>query len=706
MKSFKPIRILLLLAFTLPFNLMAGKIEKAFEALSEHNYFKAKELFEKVKDNKPVAASYGLCYIYSTNNNPFYNLDSARHYILRSEEFFNQTDEKEQLKLKEVQVDSIRIQVLKSKVGRLAFEEAKRGHTLLGYNRYIADYPFADELPEAISLRNQLAFEKALKKNTSKAYDDFLSLYPDAEQYNEIKRRYEKSLYLEETSSGEIAEYVNFIQSHPENPYVMDAMDMIYAKSIDHNTVDEYARFIKNHPENRNVDKAWRVLYALYMKEYSQERMAEFRLDYPNYPFTDELMKDFSLSFSTFYPIRHDGKWGFIDSTGKTMIAPKYEWVSEFNEGLAMISKKGKIGFIDKAGELKIPAMYDEAEVFKNGYAVVVNDEKYGVINKANLVHIPFIYDEIGEFVDNIAYFKKGDKYGYINEDNKEVVDPVYDGCGDFKNGYAYVEINGKYGVIDRKGEIVIPVEYEWLETFKDGIARVKLDGKYGMYNTFGTLITDTVYYDNLGVFSDGLCLAAEGEKHGYLDQTGELKIDMDYDFELAALNWGQFENGYAKVKIRDKFAMIDTLGQRFLPAVFEDIGGYSDELIAVKKRGKWGFCDGKARLIIPYRYEYAWGFIGDSLSRVRKDDKMGYINKEGNEEIYVEYDDISDFIKGRAKAMKNGKYGLIDRKNNVVVPFEHSEMKYIENLIQTTRNDLMNYINPRTGVVIWRETR
>ena len=46
-----------------------------------------------------------------------------------------------------------------------------------------------------------------------------------------------------------------------------------------------------------------------------------------------------------------DGKWGFVDSTGKLAIPCKYDWAYSFSEGLAGVVLDG-VGFcIDKNGK-------------------------------------------------------------------------------------------------------------------------------------------------------------------------------------------------------------------------------------------------------------------------------------------------------------------------------------------------------------------
>ncbi|MBK7819169.1 MAG: hypothetical protein IPJ60_17760 [Sphingobacteriaceae bacterium] len=62
--------------------LTSSTISKAFEALSIHDYFKARKLFYSLnKKQYNSQACYGLAVIFNRNNNPFYNADSACKYI-------------------------------------------------------------------------------------------------------------------------------------------------------------------------------------------------------------------------------------------------------------------------------------------------------------------------------------------------------------------------------------------------------------------------------------------------------------------------------------------------------------------------------------------------------------------------------------------------------------------------------------------------
>ena len=93
--------VILLLLLSFEIEVRGASLAKGFEALEIHDYFKAKSIFYKSFKKQPSAAAYGLSVIYSRNNNPFYNLDSALYYAKISiQTFWERTSEKQKLKYK------------------------------------------------------------------------------------------------------------------------------------------------------------------------------------------------------------------------------------------------------------------------------------------------------------------------------------------------------------------------------------------------------------------------------------------------------------------------------------------------------------------------------------------------------------------------------------------------------------------------------
>ena len=133
-RSFKiTVTISLLLFFVKGTN--GAAVNKGFEALEIHDYFKAKVIFYKAIKKQTAAAAYGLSVIYSRNNNPFYNLDSALHYAkISTSSYWINTSEKKKLKYKTYGVDTVSVCKQRDVVDEKCFLFSKEQNTITSYN--------------------------------------------------------------------------------------------------------------------------------------------------------------------------------------------------------------------------------------------------------------------------------------------------------------------------------------------------------------------------------------------------------------------------------------------------------------------------------------------------------------------------------------------------------------------------------------------
>src|SRR5439155_11247001 len=114
------------------------------------------------------------------------------------------------------------------------------------------------------------------------------------------------------------------------------------------------------------------------------------------------------------FPIIQNGKFGYIDQTGKIVISPQFDVgflnqgtlnVVRFSDGLAVVNAKGKWGYIDKTGALVIKPVYSDAWPFSVGLAEVrTSDGLSGYINKAGkMIVAPISNMGSNPFSDGLA---------------------------------------------------------------------------------------------------------------------------------------------------------------------------------------------------------------------------------------------------------------------------------------------------------------
>lgn len=684
---------------------VAGKIDRAFDALNEYNYFKAKNLFEKSLKRKPLTAAYGLATIYSRNDNPFFQLDSAKKYITVSTRMIDTADEKQKKALKKLEVSYQDFTALEQSINAKKFQWVLEQNTIKDYNFYIANYSDATQYEAVISLRNELAFDQAKNIGTPEAYYMFLERYPKAAQRLEAKANYELSLFESITASDSLGSYIAFLKQYPNSPFANKAQNAIYEKVTANGSIESYIDFVNRFESNRNSNAAWRNIYKLYTKDFSAEKIAEFRLDFPKYPFMDELMVDFELAGKQFYPVVRDNKYGYIDENGNEMLGFIYQWAGNFKEGGAVVEQNDFLGIINKQGNFLIPAIYDELEPFSNGIAIAGLSGKYGLLNKLNQLITPLIYDEIEVFSDGLALVELNGKSGFINRSGAVVIPIQFSTAGSFSNGFAYAELEGKKGIINSKGEVVIDFEHDWIENFNEnGVARARKGNKFGVYANNGSLIVD-FSYGNIGEFSNGYALIADSTHYTFITKEGKPLTDFIFEFKLEALSFSKFDqNGFAPVITKGKVGIIDITGEKVVPAIFEAIGEYkASGLTAIKKKGDWGYMNSETRLTIPYKFQSAEKFISDQAI-VQTEMGFGIISIDGTLLLKDDYTLITRLEGVGYLLEKNDEVQLVDWTLSPILEKSYSSIESInDEMLQLKTLNGVEMYNRKLKKVVWK---
>ena len=113
-----------------------------------------------------------------------------------------------------------------------------------------------------------------------------------------------------------------------------------------------------------------------------------------------------------------DGKYGYIDKQGKTIIPPHFDNAWSYKNGLARVENAGKVGYVDDTGHVVIAPQFKWGQSFQEGLAAVTLDYwDYGYINQYGELVIPAQYDDARPFSDGLAPVKHQGKWGYVSLD-------------------------------------------------------------------------------------------------------------------------------------------------------------------------------------------------------------------------------------------------------------------------------------------------
>ena len=206
-------------------------------------------------------------------------------------------------------------------------------------------------------------------------------------------------------------------------------------------------------------------------------------------------------------------RWGFVDTTGKTVIQPQFHGTGNFSEGLcAVTDEDGNWKYIDKKGTVKITNSFNTAFDFLNGKAIISDnfEEKFGIIDTKGKILVEPKLDSIVYDKKDFLIKKEG-KWGWIDAEGKTIIEPKFEDAFPFgENELAVVKQNGLYGFIDKKGVVKINFQFKKAYPFVGEMAYVNMkESQYGSFidqqgnmvikNRFSGISEDLITYLNNG---------------------------------------------------------------------------------------------------------------------------------------------------------------------------------------------------------------
>lgn len=375
-----------------------------------------------------------------------------------------------------------------------------------------------------------------------------------------------------------------------------------------------------------------------------------------------------------------NGKYGFMNTTGKVVIPAKYirVWYPDFSEGLAFVSEEQASNedfiwiCIDTLGKKVFDVekkCYPE-ESFSEGYAVISN-------------------------------WVSGN-YWFINKEGKNAFDNKFGYACKFTNGLARVS-DEKFGFsssyfINKLGEYVnyLPIGGS---VFDNGISYCYSQ----LIDTLGNVLIDNI--DEWTGASDEFLKVRRNDKWGFIDRKGNIIIDFQYEQD--------------RRKEFDKFLNLNTDSLDSLPkAIYRNVGFFHEGLASIQKDSLFGFINLKNEIVIEPIFKGV-RYFSEGLAGVTLDGKTwGFINKEGKFVIEPQYYFVDAFENGICgvlltnKPLYIGDYylnAIINKNNEILYKAEmHSYRGFQGELIQYYDGGdfrgRIHYVNKKGKLIIPKE--
>lgn len=367
------------------------------------------------------------------------------------------------------------------------------------------------------------------------------------------------------------------------------------------------------------------------------------------------------------------------------------------------VDEKGKAGYADASGALVIQCKYDAAFDFENGFGRVMKGEKMGLVDKNGVEVVPVKYDELTyDAKHNLYRVKAGKKCGILDGQGKELLKVQYSYISEFNcYGKALLALGGKptpnqqakgksfllgakYGVLNADGTVAIPANlkgfYEFTQVVDANTVGTGKQMARRVYNMGDTLITDCEYigYDakgwstlNAGVMDakGNIVVKPKMAQFVFLPHNGMARY---YNYSKKT----NFEVGYINLATQIKTRVLTGVNNYSVATDF------MESVAAVAQNGVWNFVDKDIKQVHGGYKTLAKGTTCNMWCAWKTDGACEFFDVDGNPMLEgTNYTDV--FFPRNNKGTdveylavkKDGKWGMIDKQNNVKIPFEYDKV-------------------------------
>lgn len=226
---------------------------------------------------------------------------------------------------------------------------------------------------------------------------------------------------------------------------------------------------------------------------------------------------------------------------------------------------------------------------------------------------------------------------------------------------------------------------------------------KWGFFDSQGMVKIEPIFND-ADYFSGGLAAVEISGLWGYIDENGLQVIQPSFSFA------GPFHNGKALVTRNDMYELINMKGEtiKLIKDEYEIdepimLALTQDDLIRIIKENRIGYINLNGEVVIQPQFVESGPFVNGLAWVKNESEEYYYINKDGERIFNIPEGYLLDTFSEGLAAVTNPdtlKSGFINTKGQLMIKEEYSNSRYFsEGLAQVMVNGKMSYIN-KTGQI------
>lgn len=326
------------------------------------------------------------------------------------------------------------------------------------------------------------------------------------------------------------------------------------------------------------------------------------------------------------FPVKKDGKWGFMDQEGRLVLDPRFDALSPAaNFGYFRVQIGNRQGILDGRGKSLIPVSFDRVRILDSLIFAVESDRGWTVIDQKLEVLRSQYFADVQALQDGFFRVKTENGWGVLDEAGRMACPALFSSVQVLKAPFFQVAGDRGNGVVRFDGKKIIPAEYREILLLRDQLFLVKKKGNWLLFDADGRSVSERKFRDFEPLGDNFLRLFDYAGAHLYsmpckriiAREDGQRFLPLTQDYLLTVQ--------------RASMGVIDLCGQSVLPAHYEEIQWFGNGLFRVRRQGRWTVVGARGKVFSQRAYDYIAPLQGRFAKMVREE-KFGLLNTGGEE--------------------------------------------------------------------------
>ncbi len=393
--------------------------------------------------------------------------------------------------------------------------------------------------------------------------------------------------------------------------------------------------------------------------------------------------------------------WSVFNEKGIQLITEYDSIISNGTNYLAQKKEGWKI--LSRSGKIKNRSFYQQLHEGVNGQTIAQKGQYWGILSAAIKLQTPCKYDSI--IKTNDAYIVSYlNFWGIMNTEGKWLFRPQFDRIYALGNilvgqkGHAYtvfykgikksfttnkpvtslnkfiliVNENGKYGLLNEYGDVIIYPKYNRIKMVGNFFA-LSQNGVELLVSKQGNVIINAKKgYQTFKSYNERFLLAKKGNKWGFIDEKGRLRISNRYDSAKA------YKEGFAAIMLRGKWGFIDKFENLIVQPYYSTVSDFEKKRAIVQLDGKYGLIDATGKEILKPTWKHIAKLATGNYRVINTANQIGLLNSQGIFILRPAYQQLID-VENKTLVSNGNLWGILNHAGKQIFNMVYKDIKIFE---------------------------